>query len=463
MAKKRRKKKKELTIEEQLALMNPEEIYEKALKNITVAKVLEDIDLKVVSYNKAMYFLLYIVDKFDDQTLLYDQEVTKDGRTLSEEERQLLAVEEAQRLHDQIEIDMESECVKLIALYFKQACEDYEAAKTIDDVRIVRDCFVQIRGYMKKYVSHVDRLPEERKKEWKTCKKAGEYKKNCDARLEKLIAAGKMKRNIALVCAALIVIAAVAFIRTADLYYFKAKAESMIGLTERAVRDYQRSYEKQGDQESYERYLDYAYQAASESDDMEDAYRYYQKAAQGQYRDSEEKLAEVELALITDAACGDQVGFGTQTWIVVEKSEKECVLVSKKNAVDQFAYSTHGGTWDTSDARSYLNGEFLQEAFSAAEQELILSETVAADDNEEYRTKAGQATSDKVYLMSADELEAYQEHLGEAKPATWLRTPGADENSAAYAWKNMAMLYGYDSSADVYGLRPVIRVALNES
>ena len=77
-----------------------------------------------------------------------------------------------------------------------------------------------------------------------------------------------MKRNIALVCAALIVIAAVAFIRTADLYYFKAKAESMIGLTERAVRDYQRSYEKQGDQESYERYLDYAYQAASESDDM---------------------------------------------------------------------------------------------------------------------------------------------------------------------------------------------------
>src|SRR5699024_5128345 len=120
----------------------------------------------------------------------------KDGRTLSEEERQLLAVEEAQRLHDQIEIDMESECVKLIALYFKQACEDYEAAKTIDDVRIVRDRFVQIRGYMKKYVSHVDRLPEERKKEWKTCKKAGEYKKNCDARLEKLIAAGKMKRNI---------------------------------------------------------------------------------------------------------------------------------------------------------------------------------------------------------------------------------------------------------------------------
>ena len=138
MAKKRRKKKKELTIEEQLALMNPEEIYEKALKNITVAKVLEDIDLKVVSYNKAMYFLLYIVDKFDDQTLLYDQEVTKDGRTLSEEKGQLLAVEEAQRLHDQIEIDMESECVKLIALYFKQACEDYEAAKTIDDVRIVR-------------------------------------------------------------------------------------------------------------------------------------------------------------------------------------------------------------------------------------------------------------------------------------------------------------------------------------
>ena len=164
MAKKRRKKKKELTIEEQLVLMNPEEIYEKALKNITVAKVLEDIDLKVVSYNKAMYFLLYIVDKFDDQTLLYDQEVTKDGRTLSEEERQLLAVEEAQRLHDQIEIDMESECVKLIALYFKQACEDYEAAKTIDDVRIVRDRFVQIRGYMKKYVSHVDRLPEERKR-----------------------------------------------------------------------------------------------------------------------------------------------------------------------------------------------------------------------------------------------------------------------------------------------------------
>ena len=54
LAKKRRKKKKELTIEEQLALMNPEEIYEKALKNITVAKVLEDIDLKVVSYNKAM-------------------------------------------------------------------------------------------------------------------------------------------------------------------------------------------------------------------------------------------------------------------------------------------------------------------------------------------------------------------------------------------------------------------------
>ena len=64
-------------------------------------------------------------------------------------------------------------------------------------------------------------------------------------------------------------------------------------------------------------------------------------------------------------------------------------------------------TWESSDLRSWLNGTFLKMTFSAEEQTRIPQVTVSADQNPAYGTDPGNSTSDKIFLLSINELERY--------------------------------------------------------
>ena len=61
-------------------------------------------------------------------------------------------------------------------------------------------------------------------------------------------------------------------------------------------------------------------------------------------------------------------------------------------------------TWENSTLRIWLNNSFYNTAFSANEQSAIIAQNVVNDNNPKYDTDGGKDTTDKVYLLSQDEV-----------------------------------------------------------
>ena len=106
-------------------------------------------------------------------------------------------------------------------------------------------------------------------------------------------------------------------------------------------------------------------------------------------------------------------------WRVLETDGSTAMLLSDV-ALDDQMYNTEykDTTWETSTIRSWLNGygagdnqesmdyssrNFIDSAFSKAEQDAIADTNVANDDNINYGTEGGNDTSDKLFLLSEKE------------------------------------------------------------
>ena len=87
-------------------------------------------------------------------------------------------------------------------------------------------------------------------------------------------------------------------------------------------------------------------------------------------------------------------------------------------------------TWETSTLRKWLNNDFLNSAFSANEKAMIPTVTVSADKNPDYSTNPGNATQDKVFLLSITEVNKYF-NFNSAR-----RCEPTDYAVANGAWKN---------------------------
>ncbi len=102
-------------------------------------------------------------------------------------------------------------------------------------------------------------------------------------------------------------------------------------------------------------------------------------------------------------------------WIVLTKQDNKALVVSKY-ALDCKPYAKvedgedctpEDSMWQNSYAREWLNSTFYDTAFSDADKEKILTTAVSADKNPEYSTDPGSATSDKVFLLSINEVKKY--------------------------------------------------------
>ena len=107
-------------------------------------------------------------------------------------------------------------------------------------------------------------------------------------------------------------------------------------------------------------------------------------------------------------------------WRVLSVDGDDVFLLADKNLDGQQYNDTKTDvTWETCTMRSWLNGygagsnksgkdynddNFLDNAFSGSEQSAIRTTNVVNDDNPEYGTEGGNNTSDKVYLLSIDEV-----------------------------------------------------------
>ena len=176
-------------------------------------------------------------------------------------------------------------------------------------------------------------------------------------------------------------------------------------------------------------------------------------------------------------------------WLVLERTDKTALLVSKCGLDCKKYNDTESNvTWESCSLRKWLNGEFLDTAFTPAQQAVIALSDVSADENPKYSTSPGKATKDKIFLLSIPEAEkyfktdearlcaptAYSEAHGaytnteykttdgEAACWWWLRSPGYDQGSAAYVDSDGSVYYyGYDVDADRGCVRPALRINLD--
>lgn len=145
-------------------------------------------------------------------------------------------------------------------------------------------------------------------------------------------------------------------------------------------------------------------------------------------------------------------------WLVLAKENNKILVVSDK-ALDCKPYNQSRDyvTWETCSLRNWLNNDFINAAFTAEERAMIPTVTVSADMNPKYNTNPGNATKDRVFLLSIVETEKYftsdearkcvpTEYAisngaytsdsytkgGKVTCLWWLRSPGDYQNNAAY-------------------------------
>ena len=218
------------------------------------------------------------------------------------------------------------------------------------------------------------------------------------------------------------------------------------------------------------------------------------------YKNSKEKYAiakaKYEQILIRNAAVGDKIIFGTYEqdndtsngaedieWLVLAKENNKILVISDK-ALDCQRYNNIGGyktTWALCSLRKWLNDSFFNAAFSEEERALIQSTTVSADRNPKYySTDPGNATTDKVFLLSINEAEKYfsddqarvcaptayakadREHLYTTSTVCswWLRSPGSYPSKAAFVLiSGIVNNVGCDVSFDLYFIRPALWIS----
>lgn len=162
-------------------------------------------------------------------------------------------------------------------------------------------------------------------------------------------------------------------------------------------------------------------------------------------------------------------------WLVLAKEDNKILVISDK-AIDCHQYNTSYKkvTWENCSLRKWMNGTFLNAAFSTEEQAQILSTNISADKNSKYSTNPGNATTDKVFLLSINEVNKYfssaearkcaptayakaqgagtsnicktfKTASGEATCWWWLRSPGYTQLTAAYVRMDGSVGYGGNS------------------
>ena len=151
-------------------------------------------------------------------------------------------------------------------------------------------------------------------------------------------------------------------------------------------------------------------------------------------------------------------GKGNIEWLVLEVKDGRALLISKY-ALDCKLYNTslEAVTWESCTLREWLNNDFINTAFSAEEQAMIPTVTVAPGKNPQYGTNPGNPTQDKVFLLSIDEAEKYfkSSKARRCKPTAYVVAKGAfvgSSNGNCWWWLRSPGGYqDYSAGVDVVG------------
>ena len=167
--------------------------------------------------------------------------------------------------------------------------------------------------------------------------------------------------------------------------------------------------------------------------------------------------------------------------MVLDNDGKTALVVSKYGLdCKKFHHKRTSISWRDCDLRKWLNGEFLNRAFSSEERKQIAESAINTADNLEYGTKGCGETHDKVFCLSIEEVNKYfvSKDARKCQPTSyaveqgaytfsdgccsfWLRSPGKYASHAADVNGRGAVNDdGYDVRIGDDAVRPALRIKL---
>ena len=238
--------------------------------------------------------------------------------------------------------------------------------------------------------------------------------------------------------------------------------------------------------------------ALHKSGDYADAYEIF--ASLKSYKDvdiiikTDKNIAAAREAYLAQFEVGTMVSFGAYEqdndasngkeiieWLILARDGDKALVISKK-ALDCQQYnniSDTAVTWMDCTLRAWLNETFLKDAFNSTEQKQIFTSNITAERNPKYNTYPGLDTSDKIFLLSIQELNNYfstnEERMCKASEYAqkhgcdddyygyckwWLRSPGKYSNAVAYVRTHGTV---EDDGFPIYGaaVRPALWINLD--
>jgi len=163
------------------------------------------------------------------------------------------------------------------------------------------------------------------------------------------------------------------------------------------------------------------------------------------------------------AEVGDKIFIGDYSWTVLDVRDNMMLIISDRGlGYRRYEHNDLGNTWEHSNIRSYLNGYFYEKQFSEDEKEKIIEVVNKNKANPWYESDGGNDTSDRVFLLSLEEVVRYFGDSGlydnqpeERDPRNlrrteyiddqfnfwrsisvgwWLRTPGSRPRSSSHSF-----------------------------
>jgi len=197
---------------------------------------------------------------------------------------------------------------------------------------------------------------------------------------------------------------------------------------------------------------------------------------------------------------GSIIEFGGYDWRVLDVQDGRALIITE-NVVRTRAFhdTLEDVTWATSDIRQYLNSEFFSN-FNAEDNVRIAETGLVNNDNQWFRVPAGVDTTDRIFLLSIEEVVRYfgdsgmfergidpdervqgfmfdpdilgiygwgiHDQYSDARVAMnaegevlwwWLRSPGmSSENVAGVFYEGYLLLHNILATSPTGGVRPAL-------
>jgi hypothetical protein len=183
---------------------------------------------------------------------------------------------------------------------------------------------------------------------------------------------------------------------------------------------------------------------------------------------------------------GSTVRLGNYNWRVYDVRNGQAFVISTSIVGIRSYHSNRNAnvTWANSEIRSWLNGSFYN-SFAAEEKKYIAQTSITNANNQWHNTPGGGATTDRIFLLSLEEVVRYfgnsgQINVKQSSPINdaynasrrtlyngqerwwWLRSPGNANNRASNINNNGFIdLSGDHVDNNNGGIRPALWLNIN--